>query len=100
MTAVPSNSDYILEIKTLKSVVIKNLFESIKFLKEANLVFSSDGIKISTLDDTKAICLYLKLDSKKFESYYCKSARRLGINLVLFYKLIKSVTIHDTICLF
>jgi len=100
MANQPSSPDFLIDIKTMKSVVIKNLFESIKFCKEANVVFDPTGITISTFDYTNTIVVYMHLEASKFESYYCKTTRKLGINLVTFYKLIKSVNIHETICLY
>ena len=54
-------SERIFEIKTLKSVIVKNLFEVIKpYIKETNIVINKDCIKISTLDTSKVSLTYIK----------------------------------------
>jgi len=56
----------IFEIKTLKSVIVKNLFEVIKpYIKETNILINKDCIKISTMDTSKVSLTYVKLDADK-----------------------------------
>lgn len=91
-------SERVFEIKTLKSVIIKNVFEVIKpYIKETNILINKDGIKISTLDTSKVSLTYIKLDAKKFESYYCESPVVLGIDTTTFFKTIKSANRRETI---
>lgn len=91
-------SDRVFEIKTLKSIIIKNVFEVIKpYIKETNILINSDGIKISTLDTSKVSLTYIKLDAKKFESYYCEKPVILGIDTTTFFKTIKSANRRETI---
>lgn len=88
----------IFEIKTLKSIIIKNVFEVIKpYIKETNILINNDGIKISTLDTSKVSLTYIKLDSSKFESYYCEKPVVLGIDTTTFFKTIKSANRRETI---
>jgi proliferating cell nuclear antigen len=88
----------IFEIKTLKSIIIKNVFEVIKpYLKETNILINKDGLKISTLDTSKVSLTYIKLDAKKFESYYCEKPIILGIDTTTFFKTIKSANRRETI---
>jgi len=88
----------IFEIKTLKSIIIKNVFEVIKpYIKETNILINKDGIKISTLDTSKVSLTYIKLDSSKFESYYCEKPVIVGIDTTTFFKTIKSANRRETI---
>ncbi len=88
----------IFEIKTLKAIIIKQLFEVIKpYLKETNIFITNEYIKICTIDNCKNTLTYIKLDSSKFESYYCKRPINIGVNTELFYKAIKSVSRRETI---
>ncbi len=88
----------IFEIKTLKSVIIKNVFEVIKsYIKETNILINKDGLKISTLDTSKVSLTYIKLDAKKFESYYCEKPVVLGVDTSTFFKAIKSANRRETI---
>lgn len=91
-------SERIFEIKTLKSIIIKSVFETIKpYIKETNIMINKDGIKISTLDNSKVSLTYIKLDAKKFESYYCEKPVIIGIDTTIFFKTIKSANRRETI---
>jgi proliferating cell nuclear antigen len=91
-------SERIFEIKTLKSIIIKSVFETIKpYIKETNIMISKDGIKISTLDNSKVSLTYIKLDAKKFESYMCEKPVIIGIDTTIFFKTIKSANRRETI---
>lgn len=88
----------IFEIKTLKSVIIKNVFEVIKpYIKETNILINKDGIKISTLDMSKVSLTYVKLNANKFESYHCEKPMIVGIDTTTFFKTIKSANRRETI---
>lgn len=91
-------SSRIFEIKTLKAVIIRNIFEIIKpYIKETNILINKDGIKIATMDTSKASLTYIKLDAKKFESYYCEKPIIIGIDTTTFFKTIKSANRRETI---
>jgi len=91
-------SERIFEIKTLKSIIIKSVFETIKpYIKETNIMINKDGIKISTLDNSKVSLTYIKLDAKKFESYYCEKPVIIGIDTIILFKTIKSANRRETI---
>ena len=94
-------STRLIEIRSIKSVIIKKLFEVIKkFIKETNLFISNDGIKISSTDITKQSFTYIKLDKDKFDIFEIDKPRVLGLNLGILYKVIKSSTRNDTITLY
>ena len=91
-------SERIFEIKTLKSMILKSLFETIKpYIKETNIVINKDGIKVSTMDPSKVSLTYIKLDAKKFESYYCEKPVIVGIDTNVLFKTIKSANRRETI---
>lgn len=88
----------VFEIKTLKSVILKSLFEVIKpYIKETNILINKDGIKISTMDMSKVSVTYIKLDAKKFELYECTKPIVIGIDTTVFFKTIKSANRRETI---
>ena len=94
-------SERIFELKTLKSIILKSLFETIKpYIKETNIVINKDGLKISTLDTSKISLTYIKLDAKKFESYYCEKPVVVGIDTNTLFKTIKSANRRETITLY
>jgi proliferating cell nuclear antigen len=91
-------SERVFELKTLKSIILKSLFETIKpYIKETNIVINKDGLKISTLDTSKISLTYIKLDAKKFESYYCERPVVVGIDTNILFKTIKSANRRETI---
>ena len=91
-------SERVFEIKSGKAIIIKSLIECIKpYIKETNMLINSEGIKISTMDSSKSSLTYIKLDAKKFESFYCETPKIIGINTDTFFKTIKSANRRDTI---
>jgi proliferating cell nuclear antigen len=91
-------SERLIEIRSIKSVIIKKLFEVIKkFIKETNLFISEEGIKISAKDISKQSFTYIKLDKDKFDIFEIDKPRVLGLNLGILYKVIKSSTRNDII---
>ena len=93
--------NHILDIKTVQSIAIKILCEALKeLLTDSNLIFDNDGIKLIAMDSTKSVLIFLKLDSSKFESYYCKERIKIGINFLNLFKLIKTINNTDTITFF
>lgn len=95
------SSDKVFEVKTLKSVIIKILFECIKpYIKEANILFTKEGIKLSTLDSTKCSLTHVKLHADKFEYFYCEKPTVIGVDITALHKLIKSVNIRETVCFY
>lgn len=88
------------KIVTLKSTILKIMIEIIKpYIKEMNILFHPDYIKISTLDISKSSVTYVKLYANKFESYYCKEPIIIGVNTSTLFKTIKSTNRRETICL-
>ncbi len=94
-------TNYLINIKTLKAVIIKCLLEVIKpYIKEVNMMITSEYIKISTMDTTKESITYIKLDAKKFEHYYCEKPIIIGVDVDSFYTTIKTATRRETITFF
>lgn len=94
-------SNYIMEIKTAKSSVIRGLAEALKeSLTDVNLEFSSSGIRILDVDNARTTVVHLKLDADKFEHYKCPKKEIKGINVNYFFKIMKSVSNSDTLTFF
>lgn len=94
-------AQHVFEVRTLKSVIIKILFECIKpYIKETNILFTAEGIKVSTFDTTKCSITYIKLNADRFEYFHCERPTIIGVDITSLYKLIKSVNIRETITLF
>ena len=95
------NSDHIIDIKTVQSSAIKILIEALKeILTDANLIIDDTGIKLIAMDNSRSVLIYMKLNSEKFESFYCKEKITIGINMLNLFKLIKTINTTDTLTLF
>jgi proliferating cell nuclear antigen len=89
------------EIKTVQSSAFRTLIEALKeILTEANLEFDSTGIKVMAVDETHTVLVYLKLDNDKFESFFCPQKYILGVNMIYFFKLIKTMGNSDNLTLY
>ena len=91
----------VFEIKTIQSSIIKTLIEALKeILNDTVIEINHDCIKIVTMDNSHIILVHLKLDADKFEHYSCKKPISIGINMLNFYKIIKTVNNNDILTLF
>jgi proliferating cell nuclear antigen len=96
-----SYNNYILEIKTIQASTIKSVIDAMKeILMDVNLEFDENGMKIVALDNTHIVLIHLKLHAEKFESYYCMKKLYVGINMLKFHMLIKTIQNGDILSLF
>lgn len=95
-------NDKIVLLKTIQTNPFRNLIEATKeILTDTNFEFTSEGIKLISLDPvTNTILVHLKLYAKNFETYYCNEPIQIGLNLPNFYKLIKTIQNNDTLVLY
>jgi proliferating cell nuclear antigen len=95
------SSEYLLYIRTVQSQSIKILIESLKeVLTDINLYFDSNGLKIMTMDTARVALVYVRLHQEHFEEYQCDSKIMCGINMIYFFKLLKTVGNNDVLTLF
>ena len=91
----------IFEIKTIQSSAIKCMVEALKeLLTDTVLEITDTGIKIVTMDNAHVILVHLKLDADKFEYFKCNKPISIGINMLNFYKIIKTINNNDILSLF
>jgi proliferating cell nuclear antigen len=96
-----NSENRIVEIKTVQSNAIRILFEALKdILTDVNLQISNEGLKIISMDGSKQAVVNLKLESSKFEKFYCSKSIKAGINMTSLYKIIKSVKNSDIVTFF
>lgn len=94
-------SNYQLEVRTVQSPPFRCLIEALKeILTDANIEFDETGMKIIAMDASHTVLVHLKLDSKNFENYYCPEKLALGVGMLNFFKLIKTLGNNDTLSLF
>ena len=92
---------YLLYIKTVQSQSIKILVESLKeVLTDINLYFDNNGLKVMTMDNARVALVYVRLLKEHFEEYQCDSKLICGINMIYFFKLLKTVGNNDVLTLF
>lgn len=95
------SDNYSLEIKTVQSAAFRVLTEALKeILTDANFEIDSTGIKVMAMDSSHTVLVHLKLNANNFEHYYCEEKKILGINMLNFFKLIKTMGNSDTLSLF
>ena len=64
-------------------------------------IIDKSGMKIMAVDTTKTVLINLKLEAKNFAKFKCKKKKLvLGVNLVYFHKLIKSMDKDDNLTLY
>lgn len=89
-----------LEIMTIQATAFKVLIEALKeMLTDTCIEFDESGMKIVAMDTAHIVLVHLKLDATKFEHYYCKSRMSIGVNMINFQKLIKTINSNDTLTL-
>ncbi len=99
MNELNKNSNKIMELKTVQTGPFKTLIESLKeILTDANIEFTDSFVKIITMDPTQTILVHLKLEN--FDSYFCKHKILIGVNMLNFFKLIRTLTNNDALTLF
>jgi len=96
---------YLLKIRTKDGYTFKVLVELIqKYLKDGCFVIDKKGISLTGVDTktkqgTKLICV--DLPKNNFHKYICDSEPiHVGLNMVHFYKMLKSIKKKDTLILY
>jgi proliferating cell nuclear antigen len=90
-----------LEIRTVQSVAIKVLVEALKeLLTDTCIEFDESGMKVVAMDTSHIVLVHLKLDASRFELYKCDRRVCIGVNMLNFHKLIKTINNNDTLTLF
>jgi proliferating cell nuclear antigen len=99
--AADENNPYVIEIKTVQSSIFKILIEALKeILTDTVIEISEQGLKVVSLDNSHVILVHLLLTGSKFEYFFCESTRKIGINMLNFYKIIKTINGNDILTLF
>lgn len=94
-------SEYLFELKTVQSSAFRVLVEALKeILTDANIELDENGLKVMAMDPTHTVLVHLKLDSNKFEKYYCANKLTIGVSMLCLFKLIKTMNNNDTLSLY
>ncbi len=97
-----SQSETILEIRTVQSGAFKVLVEALKdLLTDTSIEFDpAVGMKILAMDSSHVVLVHMCLEASKFEYYHCKERMCIGVNMMQLHKLIRSINNNDTLTLF
>jgi proliferating cell nuclear antigen len=97
----PNANGNIFEVKTIQAGAFRTLIEGLKeILTEVDLEFDPQGIRIIAMDETHTVLVHLKLHADRFEHFYCPNKHILGVNMIYFFKLIKTMGNNDSLTLY
>ena len=87
-----------MKLRTIQASAVKSIFEVLKdIINDVNVYFDSKGIRILALDTARVALVHMFLDAQNFEEYHCPSPVTAGMNMSNTFKLLKSITNHDTL---
>ena len=96
-----NNDDYIFNIKTIQAPIFKQVVDALKdILTDVNLEIDSTGIKIVAMDNTNIVLIHLKMNAEQFEEYFCSQKTHVGICMLKFHMLIKTINTNDILVLY
>ncbi len=99
--AKPNANGNLFEIRTVQAGAFRTLIEALKeIVTEVNFEFDSTGIRVMSIDETHTVLVYLRLHADRFETYYCPVNHILGVNMIYFFKLIKTMGNNDSLTLY
>lgn len=85
-------TDCAVYLHTVQTNVIKSLFETLKeLLCDVNMVFDTDGVKITEMDPYQTCMVDVFMDKDKLEDYYCPKAIKIGVSIPNLQKLLKNM---------
>jgi proliferating cell nuclear antigen len=91
---------YEIYLQTIKINKFKQLIEALKeIVLDVNLDFTSEGLKIKSVNVTETVLVKLTI-TPDIGEFYCKNPRSLGINMGRFHQIIKSLNNQDVLSIF
>lgn len=101
----------LIKITTVQTSAFKTLIEALKdILIDCNLEFIPDGegdgtdktgsIKILAVNNQAGMLVHMRLHSNNFDEFQCLGRQAIGINMQVFYKVIKTINNSDTLQLY
>jgi proliferating cell nuclear antigen len=98
----PEYDEYLLKIKTIQAPIFKQVVDALKdILTDVNLEIDKNGLKIVAMDNTNIVLIHLKIESDKFEEFYCEQKKMfIGICMLKLHMLIKTIGTNDVLVLY
>jgi proliferating cell nuclear antigen len=95
------SNNLVFKVKTIQSKAIKILIESLKdLLYEVNFIFSKEGITMNASNTSNTATICMNLEADKFNEYYCKQTKKIGISMKSLYNHIKNMSDDETLTFF
>ena len=93
--------EYLLYVHTIQSTAFRYMVESLKeVLNDGNMICDASGVRVVSIDASHSTIVFMRLESAKFERFFCPKRVVAGVNMHSLHKLIKSVTSSDTLTVF
>lgn len=88
-------------LKTVQTNCFKVILDVLKeSYQDVTMTFDSSGLKICCIDPSRTALLYVKLNAEFLEEYLCEVAVDICVNVPQIYKLVKTASNHDELCLY
>ena len=95
------DDNYIFKLMTNTVAPIKHLIELLRdLLTEGMLECTKEGIRLYKLNQDKTCIVHMKLEAKKFETYYCKRPISLPLRMDSLFRVIKLVENGELLTLY
>ena len=96
------SNNNVLTLKTVQISPFRTLMTALKdILVETNITFTSEGIKIISMDKSHTVVVHLFLNASNFEYFDCKKEKIvIGVNVLHLFKIINTIDNDDTLTLF
>lgn len=92
---------YIFSVSTIQSGHFKTICECLKdILTDTPIQITPDAIKICTFNTANVVLVHAKLEASNFENYICNRPITIGLNMLNFYKIIKTINNQEALTLF
>jgi len=96
----PNDDSYTMCLRTVQSSTFKNLIDILKEeLMDTPIEFDETGMKIVAMDTTRSVLAHVFLPADKFEHYTCKRKVMIGVNMLNFQKIIRTITNDEILTL-
>lgn len=93
-----SEETHVMFMTTVQAGAIRTLVEVLKeVLNDVIMIFDKTGIRITAMDGSHVALIHVKLDSNRFESFYCRHRIDVGLNMLSLFKLMKTINNSDTV---
>lgn len=87
-------------LRTVQSSTFKTLIDILKDeLMDTPIEFDETGMKIVAMDTTRSVLAHVFLPADKFEHYKCDHRVMIGVNMLNFHKIIRTITNDEILTL-